>query len=170
MNRPETLAEPQNTAGKPDAAVEVPAAPPLRTVTGYSIPGEGPSTLISVVTVAAIFALWWIATHFGWIRDIFLPTPERIVTAFADAKCERYFLEGVTPPEWRPFDTVARRKLDMLAAATELRDLRSPPGNRLQALKGDRAGQHSIRINDQYRVCFRWTDAGPTDVEIVDYH
>ena len=59
--------------------------PPLRTVTGYSVPGEGPSTLISVVTVAAIFALWWIATHFGWIRDIFLPTPERIVTAFADA-------------------------------------------------------------------------------------
>jgi len=60
-------------------------APPIRTVTGYSIPGEGRSTLISVVTVAALFALWWIATHFGWIRDIFLPTPERIVTAFADA-------------------------------------------------------------------------------------
>src|SRR5262245_64382417 len=61
------------------------AAPPLPTVTGYSIPGEGPSTLISVVTVIAIFAIWWIATHFGWIRDIFLPTPERIVTSFADA-------------------------------------------------------------------------------------
>ena len=63
----------------------LPAAPPLPTVTGYSIPGEGPSTLISVVTVAALFALWWIATHFGWIRDIFLPTPEKIVTSFADA-------------------------------------------------------------------------------------
>ena len=61
------------------------AAAPVRTVTGYSMPGEGRSTLISVVTVAALFALWWVATHFGWIRDIFLPTPERIVTSFADA-------------------------------------------------------------------------------------
>jgi taurine transport system permease protein len=84
MNRPETLAEPPHAAGKPDATVQAPA-PPLRTVTGYSVPGEGPSTLISIVTVAAIFALWWVATHFGWIRDIFLPTPEKIVTSFADA-------------------------------------------------------------------------------------
>jgi len=66
-------------------AKEASAPPPLRTVTGYSIPGEGPSTLISVVTVVALFALWWIATHFGWIRDIFLPPPEKIVTSFADA-------------------------------------------------------------------------------------
>ncbi len=58
----------------------------------------------------------------------------------------------------------------MLNAATELRDLRSPPGNRLEPLHGDRAGQHSIRINDQWRICFVWTDAGPTQVEIVDYH
>ncbi len=65
---------------------------------------------------------------------------------------------------------VATRKLAMLNAATELRDLRSPPGNRLEALHGDRAGQHSIRINDQWRICFVWTDAGPTQVEIVDYH
>jgi proteic killer suppression protein len=64
----------------------------------------------------------------------------------------------------------AERKLTMLNAATELRDLRSPPGNRLEALTGDRAGQHSIRINGQWRVCFVWTDDGPTDVEIVDYH
>jgi toxin HigB-1 len=64
----------------------------------------------------------------------------------------------------------ARRKLDMLNAVTDLRDLRAPPGNRLEALKGDRRGQHSIRINDQYRVCFRWTEQGPADVEIVDYH
>ena len=56
-----------------------------RTVKGYSVPGEGRSTLISVVTVVALFALWWVATHYGWIRDIFLPTPERIVTSFADA-------------------------------------------------------------------------------------
>ncbi len=58
----------------------------------------------------------------------------------------------------------------MLNAATELRDLRSPPGNRLEPLQGNRAGQHSIRINDQWRICFVWTDAGPTQVEIVDYH
>ena len=58
----------------------------------------------------------------------------------------------------------------MLNAVTALGDLRSPPGNRLEALKGDRRGQHSIRINDQYRLCFRWTDQGPADVEIVDYH
>ena len=54
--------------------------------------------------------------------------------------------------------------------ATDLRDLGSPPGNRLEALKGDRAGQHSIRINEQWRICFRWTEAGAEDVEIVDYH
>jgi toxin HigB-1 len=67
-------------------------------------------------------------------------------------------------------ESVARRKLDQLDAATELRDLASPPGNRLETLTGDRAGQHSIRINDQWRVCFVWTPEGPKDVEIVDYH
>ena len=61
-------------------------------------------------------------------------------------------------------------KLDALDSAGALDDLRIPPGNRLEALKGDRKGQHSIRINDQYRICFRWTDNGPDDVEIVDYH
>lgn len=55
-------------------------------------------------------------------------------------------------------------------AATELRDLRSPPGNRLEALSGNRAGQHSIRVNDQWRLCFTWTDNGPANVEIIDYH
>jgi proteic killer suppression protein len=64
----------------------------------------------------------------------------------------------------------AERKLTMLNAAVELRDLRSPPGNRLEALAGNRAGQHSIRINSQWRVCFVWTDDGPMNVEIVDYH
>ena len=64
----------------------------------------------------------------------------------------------------------ARRKLLMLDAAHVLDDLRSPPGNRLESLRGDRTGQHSIRINDQWRVCFVWTDAGPQDVEILDYH
>ena len=65
---------------------------------------------------------------------------------------------------------VARRKLRQLEIADRLDDLRVPPGNRLEALKGDRAGQHSIRVNDQFRVCFRWTGAGAEDVEIVDYH
>jgi proteic killer suppression protein len=67
-------------------------------------------------------------------------------------------------------EAVARRKLRQLQIAGRLDDLRVPPGNRLEALKGDRAGQHSIRINDQYRVCLRWTAAGAEDVEIVDYH
>jgi proteic killer suppression protein len=64
----------------------------------------------------------------------------------------------------------ARRKLRMLNNARNLNDLRAPPANRLEALKRDRKGQHAIRINDQWRVCFTWTDAGPANVEIVDYH
>ena len=66
--------------------------------------------------------------------------------------------------------SVAGRKLDQLDSADELRDLRNPPGNRLERLRGDRAGQYSLRINDQFRICFSWTDAGPEGVEIVDYH
>jgi len=65
---------------------------------------------------------------------------------------------------------IAARKLDQLDSVTTLHELQTPPGNRLEALKGDRQGQHSIRINDQYRICFHWTDTGPADVEIVDYH
>jgi toxin HigB-1 len=67
-------------------------------------------------------------------------------------------------------EAIARRMLRQLQIAGRLADLRVPPGNRLEALKGNRAGQHSIRVNDQYRVCFRWTAAGAEDVEIVDYH
>jgi len=67
-------------------------------------------------------------------------------------------------------ESVARRKLDQLDAATQLRDLAAPPGNKLEALLGNRKSQHSIRINDQWRVCFVWTDQGPENVEIVDYH
>ena len=63
-----------------------------------------------------------------------------------------------------------RRRLGYLHAAARLEDLRSPPGNRLHALTGDRAGQHSISVNDQFRICFVWTDEGPADVEFVDYH
>jgi len=62
------------------------------------------------------------------------------------------------------------RKLDILNAATDLDDLRAPPGNRLEALKGDRSGFHSIRINSQWRIIFRWTERGPSDVRIIDYH
>ncbi|MCY4617136.1 MAG: type II toxin-antitoxin system RelE/ParE family toxin [Chloroflexi bacterium] len=67
---------------------------------------------------------------------------------------------------WR----VARRKLDMLDSATVLNDLAVPPGNRLERLSGDRSGLYSIRINEQYRICFRWTEAGPEEAEITDYH
>ena len=66
--------------------------------------------------------------------------------------------------------SVMQRKLRMLHAAVRLENLRVPPGNRLEALKGNREGQHSIRVNDQFRVCFRWTEKGPADVEITDYH
>ncbi|MHB9097995.1 MAG: type II toxin-antitoxin system RelE/ParE family toxin [Syntrophales bacterium] len=67
-------------------------------------------------------------------------------------------------------EDVARRKLRQLEIADRLDDLRVPPGNRLEALKGDRSGQYSIRINDQWRICFKWEGAGAEDVEIVDYH
>ncbi len=75
-------------------------------------------------------------------------------------------------PKGFPADVIARaeRRLRAIANAHQLDDLRAPPGNRLEALKGNRAGQHSIRINDQWRICFRWTKAGAEDVEIVDYH
>jgi proteic killer suppression protein len=86
----------------------------------------------------------------------------RMVEAIAGGRAAKGF----------PADLVAsaERKLRAISNAVELRDLRSPPGNRLEALKGDRKGQHSIRINDQWRICFRWTEAGAEDVEIVDYH
>ena len=78
--------------------------------------------------------------------------------------------QGWAVPRFQAFERVARRKLRQLEIADCLDDLRIPPGNRLEALRGDRAGQHSIRINNQYRLCFLWTEAGPEDVEIVDYH
>lgn len=70
----------------------------------------------------------------------------------------------------RNLQRTALRKLTMLDAAEVLDDLRVPPGNKLEALKGDRRGQHSIRVNDQWRICFRWTKGGPERVEIIDYH
>ena len=93
-----------------------------------------------------------------------------MIRTFRDKTTEAVF-NGVCPKGFPPdLVKVARRKLRYLNAADDLRDLRSPPGNRLEALAGDRKGQHSIRINDQFRVCFVWTAEGPANVEIVDYH
>jgi proteic killer suppression protein len=93
-----------------------------------------------------------------------------VIKTFRDRTTEAVF-NGESPKGF-PADLVkvARRKLRYLHAADLLVDLRAPPGNRLEALAGDRKGQHSIRINDQFRVCFIWTAQGPTEVEIVDYH
>jgi toxin HigB-1 len=82
----------------------------------------------------------------------------------------RDLFAGGNPRRFRAFKDAAVRKLAQLDAARGLDFLRSPPGNRLEAMKGDRKGQYSIRINDQFRVCFVWTTNGPADVEIVDYH
>lgn len=78
--------------------------------------------------------------------------------------------EGGDPRQIRSINVIAVRKLTLMDAAQTLEFLRSPPGNRLEALRGDRKGQHSIRINDQFRICFVWTRGGPAEVEIVDYH
>jgi proteic killer suppression protein len=78
--------------------------------------------------------------------------------------------EGDRVARFANIESVAQRKLAMLNAAFKLQDLRSPPGNRLEALERDRVGQHSIRINGQWRICFVWANNGPVDVEIVDYH
>ena len=78
--------------------------------------------------------------------------------------------EGKSPRRFKAFLPVAERKLSQLDAAQTLDFMRAPPGNHLEALKGDRKGQHSVRINVQWRICFVWTDTGPIDVEIVDYH
>ena len=93
-----------------------------------------------------------------------------MIQGFAHADTEALYQDGKCPAQWQSIEAVALRKLDMLDAAVKLSDLRSPPGNRLEALKGDRKGQHSIRINRQWRICFRWTANGPENVEIVDYH
>lgn len=78
--------------------------------------------------------------------------------------------EGKSPRRFKAFLPVAERKLSQLDAAQTLDFMRAPPGNHLEALMGDRKGQHSVRINVQWRICFVWTDTGPIDAEIVDYH
>lgn len=93
-----------------------------------------------------------------------------MIQSFADKPTEALWL-GSRPPELPPsIHKVALRKLTQLEAASTLDELRFPPGNRLEALKGDRKGRHSIRVNDQYRVCFRWIAPNSHDVEITDYH
>ena len=96
------------------------------------------------------------------------------IVSFADAGTEDVFDGRDTRAARRTCPAnllrTARRKLEMVNAAGTLHDLRYPPGNSLEQLKGDRVGQHSIRVNDQYRVCFTWDSAGPMNVEIVDYH
>ena len=94
------------------------------------------------------------------------------IRSFASHAIERFFLEGLVPRRagWLAVAKIVARKLDMLDYANELRDLASPPGNRLEALKGRLDGYHSIRINDQWRVVFRWTANGPSNVDVSDYH
>ncbi len=92
-----------------------------------------------------------------------------MIVSFKDADTEA-LANGRRVRRFASVELVARRKLRQLQIAGRLDDLRVPPGNRLEVLKGDRAGQHSIRVNDQFRLCFRWTVAGAADVEIVDYH
>ena len=92
-----------------------------------------------------------------------------MIVSFVDRDTER-LASGQRVRGFVGIEVVARRKLRQLEIAGRLDDLKVPPGNRLEALKGNRKGQFSIRINDQWRVCFRWTQAGPADVEIVDYH
>jgi proteic killer suppression protein len=93
-----------------------------------------------------------------------------MIKSFADRSTERLFRLGDCSAQWQSFAKVALRKLDMLDAAESLADLRIPSGNRLKALKGQRKLQWSIRINQQWRLCFRWGESGPEDVEIIDYH
>ena len=93
-----------------------------------------------------------------------------MIKSFKNKATEALFHGGKTAKHLRPIADVALRKLDIIDYAEVLGDLRVPPGNRLEALKGDRQGQHSIRINDQWRICFRWAEGHAYDVEIVDYH
>jgi toxin HigB-1 len=97
-----------------------------------------------------------------------------VIRSFADRGTEAVF-DGVNSAAARKacpqaLWAIARRKLDQIDSAEQLADLRVPPGNHLEPLRGDRSGQHSIRINERYRVCFRWSAEGPERVEIVDYH
>jgi proteic killer suppression protein len=92
-----------------------------------------------------------------------------MIQSFKDADSKQLFETGANR-RWTAIKAIALRKLDQIEAAINLKDLRVPPGNRLEALKGDRVGQHSIRINDKYRICFYWKTDGAHELEIADYH
>ena len=92
-----------------------------------------------------------------------------MINSYANKDTER-LANGNRVARFRPFERVALRKLRQLQVAGSLNDLRIPPGNQPESLSGDRAGQYSIRIYEQYRICFAWSDAGASDIEIVDYH
>jgi proteic killer suppression protein len=94
------------------------------------------------------------------------------IRTFARREVEDFFVSGERPRRegWAPLAKIVTRKLDMLHYAHRLDDLRVPPANNLEALKGNLRGFHSIRVNDQWRLVFRWTDQGPQDVDVVDYH
>ena len=92
-----------------------------------------------------------------------------MISSFKDKDTQELYENG-TSHRFSSILRVALRKLDMIAAATQVETLRVPPGNRLEALAGDRNGQWSIRVNDQWRICFRWNGGNAEDVEIVDYH
>ncbi|MEJ2641586.1 MAG: type II toxin-antitoxin system RelE/ParE family toxin [Desulfosarcinaceae bacterium] len=97
-----------------------------------------------------------------------------MIQTFKNQAAEDLFNGVATKAALKPIPrnlwNIVSRKLDQLDSVTSLNELRVPPGNRLETLKGNRYGQHSIRINDQYRVCFKWTESGPADVEVTDYH
>jgi proteic killer suppression protein len=93
-----------------------------------------------------------------------------VIRSFRNSDTERVWNRQRVARFGADLQRAAQKKLRLLNAASELNSLRVPPGNRLERLVGDRAGQHSIRINDQYRICFVWTDGGAEDVEITDYH
>jgi proteic killer suppression protein len=92
-----------------------------------------------------------------------------MIKSFKDKKTEEFF-SGKAVKQFTSIKRTAERKLTMLDSAADLRDLGAPPANRLEKLKGDRAGQYSIRINDQWRICFTWKEDGAYEVEITDYH
>ncbi|PKB66165.1 MAG: plasmid maintenance system killer [SAR202 cluster bacterium Io17-Chloro-G4] len=93
-----------------------------------------------------------------------------MIRSFRDDETEKVFLRSRVRKLSLEIQRSAQRKLAILDAAESIQDLRAPPGNHLEALSGDRAGEHSIRINDRWRICFRWADGDTYDVEIVDYH
>ena len=94
------------------------------------------------------------------------------IHSFAHPDVERFFREGSVPRRagWAGVSRIVTRKLDVLDYAERLADMASPPGNRLEALRGDLRGLHSIRVNDQWRIVFRWTESGPSEVDVRDYH